>query len=574
MGIIAPSSGGTTGAAQGIISTTPEQFGAKRDGKFIADAKIGAGLSALTSATANFTQADVGKYITICSANSAALSEEAVVAEAKRQFNSLNTRITAVISATEVTLETAAVTSVENAFALYATDDTVAIEKAITEAVSKCQANGSYYCEVIFSIGIYGVAGELKTTQKGYSQIPLPLIKCKKEATVADGQKVTIKFKGTTDPTALPLWFQKVPQQQGCTLFSFGPRAAGEQKLTSSLGQPEYSAAFGCPSMIGGPSAEQGFVSEEYSNIHPILEGMTTSHCSNSTITSWDFEGCASASAPFNADYALGIPGYIGEGNKYLEKFPENTNEFVKPWAGYEKAFITKQKPATALRMPGRGNNDNSYVGNHTVEGHTAGIVIGEHGYHARLSIIYGVMGITFSRNGPSLHPTLIGYASVEGCTFGVYGPSAGETYMEIQQLDTEGAGGRWTRTADIYDSTNHLIGKIATFVTAKPVKMTGGKFIKVVDLAYAPGAIATNGYGVPVVPATAEAFTDGFFRDAQITIKAPAAQAVTEISIDGVAKPLEIAAGKSAIIQKPSGKSITLVYAGAEKPTWTWDLF
>lgn len=566
---------GGTGAAAGAIQVTPEKFGAKRNGKVVYDGAIAAGSKIVHSATAHFSNAtlDVGKYLVINSAGAAALEEEKAVAEAKRQHNSLCARIVAVLSETEVEVDTAATTEVNNAFCLYATDDTQAFISAIASGVLQAQGS-SAYVEVVCSMGIYGVAGELLKTQKGWAQIPLPLIECTKGGGTAQGPKVTVKFKGTSDNTALPLWFQKVPQQQGAVMFSFGPRKPGELGLESSTGQPAYSAAFGCPAMVGGPSAEQGFTSEEYSNMHVVVEGVTTSHPCNSTITPWELEGIASAALPYNMNSALGIPGFIGEGNKYLEKYPENINEFVKPWAGFEGGFLVKLKPACAVRMPARGNNDNSLVGNHTCEGHTCGIVVGEHGFHGRMSIVYGVIGITFAKIGPSLHTTLIGYASVEGCTFGVYGSAAGETNLEIQQLDTEGAGGRWSRIADIYDPLNHLTGRITTFVTAKPIKLTGGKFIKVIDMTRAPGALATNGYVTPVVGATTEAITDEFFRDAQITITAPAANAVTAIAIDGVSKPLEIAATKSLTITKPSGKSIALTYAGAEKPTWTWELF
>ena len=115
----------------------PEHYGALGDGKVAADVSTAATSKVITSATAAFTAADVGKHIMINGANGAAAAP-------------LITTITSYQSATQVTLTAAAGATASNCAAVWATDDTAAINSAITAAKIYALAN-DFFAEVLFA---------------------------------------------------------------------------------------------------------------------------------------------------------------------------------------------------------------------------------------------------------------------------------------------------------------------------------------------------------------------------------------------------------------------------------------
>jgi hypothetical protein len=101
-------------------------YGALGNGNITADAAMTATSATLTSASANFTSADVGKLVQVRGAG-------AVVGSATTD---LNTTISAYVSATQVTLATAARTTVSAAQLVYGSNDSTAIQAAITAAAA------------------------------------------------------------------------------------------------------------------------------------------------------------------------------------------------------------------------------------------------------------------------------------------------------------------------------------------------------------------------------------------------------------------------------------------------------
>jgi hypothetical protein len=508
---------------------------AKHDGKLLTNAEITTGTKILKSTSKSFVSTDVGKYLAVNSAGEQA-KVEGVVPGSKIQNNTLCSRIAAFINSEEVELETAASNTVTGALCVYATDDTEAIQKAINKAVALAQSTGIGYCEVWFSHAIYGTAGELKTggTTLGNAQITLPVIECTSSGTAAQGQKITLVLKGSSESSALPLWYQKVPQQAGAMLFSFGPRAAGETKLASKHSQPAYSITNGRPAVIGGPTEEQGFKNLKYSNMMVVVQGLTMSAPSNSSLSGITLGGVAQASIPSFGSFALGIPSYVEE------HYSEGVNEFVLPWAGFEGEFSAHKRPAVALEMPARGNNDNSLLGTHCVEGHTCAVEIGEHGWHSKMVSVYCLMGMTFSREG-FLHPSAIGYMSVEACPFGIYAPTVTkEVFLKIDMFDTERAisGSRWITVQEIYDPESKIVGECGYFsfnsTFAAPPKISGARLLAIKSINYGPGRLLSNGITQPAVPANKGTLYNLYYRDALVTIKTAAASAV-KVTVDGV---------------------------------------
>lgn len=539
-------------AAQPFPVELPENNGALGNGKLVTDAAIESGKKIVKSPSKLFATAIVGQYIAICAAGNQAKVEEKAPEVAKEQHNALTTVITKVTSSEEIEIETAAEHTVVGALALFATDDTVAIQTAINNAVSKAQA-GAGYCEVWFSQKTYGIAGELKTggITEGNAQITLPVIESTSAGTAAQGQKITLNLRGSSDSSALPQWYQKVPQQAGALLFSFGPRATGETKLANSHAQPAYSTVNGRPSMLGGPAPEKGYENLKYSNMMPIITGLTISAPSNSTMTGVELNGVSNASIVSLGSYALGIPGLVGEA------YANGVNQFVIPWAGLEGEFGAHLRPATALGMPGRGNNDNSFLGTHSAEGHTCGLESGEHAWHSAVRAIYCLIGMTATQTSYE-HASSFGYVSIEACQFGIYTPNTGGFTWSITLLDFEE-----NAIFDVYDPNNKLHGQIFLFSKAIPPAVKGGLTCKFVMLNNAAGKIE-----VPPTAAELEAgYTNKYFRDIVISIVN-----AEKIEIDA-ALQLIPAAGAATTVILPSGKEIKVTKIAGKTIESKWTL-
>jgi hypothetical protein len=123
-----------------VINVMDPAYGAKGDGKHVNDGAITTGTATLTSATAGFTAADVGKLCYVAGAGAAGAQ--------------LATTISAFTNSTTVTLAANASTTVSGAAVDYGTDDTAAINAAIT-AVPTAGAT------IVVPIGVFMVTSSL-----------------------------------------------------------------------------------------------------------------------------------------------------------------------------------------------------------------------------------------------------------------------------------------------------------------------------------------------------------------------------------------------------------------------------
>ncbi len=115
-------------------------YGATGNTRIVADGAITSGLKVLTSLTANFTTADIGKLITVKGAGVAG----AILGTSIASFN----------SSTSVTLTASAGSTVSAAVTIYGTDDLAAINLAIAAATP---TGGT----VFFPPGGYGITGSI-----------------------------------------------------------------------------------------------------------------------------------------------------------------------------------------------------------------------------------------------------------------------------------------------------------------------------------------------------------------------------------------------------------------------------
>ena len=133
-------------------------YGATLNGKTVTDGAITATTATLTSNTAGFTSADVGKLIQVRGAGTGS------------PVTDLNTTISAFTNSTTVTLALAAGTTVTGATTKYGTDDYTAVQAAITAAQA---VGGTVYSPAGLSFHgtEYSITGPMRWTGSGSGSI-------------------------------------------------------------------------------------------------------------------------------------------------------------------------------------------------------------------------------------------------------------------------------------------------------------------------------------------------------------------------------------------------------------------
>lgn len=152
------------------------------------------------------------------------------------------------------------------------TDYTQALRDAIDDAVAQAQADGSNVAEVLAYPKTYTFGGALQQggARKANAQIPLPYID------PAVSKKMTLMIRCPAVPGAP--WAtggQTSNQRTGCV-------------FQSTLAGATYSATYGIPSFIGGPTHVQAG-SSEFSNILIGMDGIRVVLPANPSITGLDF---------------------------------------------------------------------------------------------------------------------------------------------------------------------------------------------------------------------------------------------------------------------------------------------
>lgn len=492
-------SGGNKGIAPGSFWVT--SYGAKGNGKAVGDGAMSSSVNTttLTSATAGFTAADVGKVIIVNGAGAAGVP--------------LSTTISTFTNATTVILAAAAATTVSNASVVWGTDDSAAINSAVSAAVTSGVNN---YGEVFFPPGIYMVAAA--TTKggatQGNAQIPLPVI-----ATGAS-QKFALSLTGAKDGSSWVHWDQSIPQTSGATIVS------------TLVGQT-LDGTWGAPSIIGGPTvAVNG--SDTYSNMRITVDGLRVMAPYNPSVVGFDFKFLAqmhikTASALAFASTAGGTP--------LITTVPTNSI-------------------GMGLRSPSNGNNDANLVWDYGCQGFYYGLQISEHFSATRIACVYTNVGMIAINGGGSFHGASIVNYNAEATTTALQmlGTGGSSFPLNIDAMSVE------TITTDIDDASNLLRGQINWNNIANTAPVTSGAGnVRIVSCNNSNGPGAKT---PPGVPATTVALVNPFWRDAAVTITGGA---VTVVKVDATTTNLV----PPCTVYVPTGKSIALTYTSA--PTWVW---
>lgn len=427
------------------------------------------------------------------------------------------------------------------------TDDTQAIIDCINAAVTAAQADGTNYAEVQFSAGIYQLSKALTraaATQTN-AQIPLPLI--------ADTlPKVTLVLKGSQEASALPHWNQTDSQTSGVV-------------LRTSLTAQTYDGTWGPPAIMAGPSIEKGYgagYNGNFSNMMLVLDGITFMCPLDGTLDGVNAIGIAEMAFGTLNFKSVGYPA-AGAGTYTLPT--------AGIWAGTP---APNNYFATALRMPGTGNNAIAYGRSLSVENWLCALEPCEHASIDNFRAIYCNIAVHMFQT--ATHAAHLKNVLIEGCRTFFYGDvqytASGEpnAWLKVDCMDWEVFNAPFALVNWFYDPSGRVLGEVnytpfgGVWTAQHPV--IGGNVstttrCKIKDITAITGDPASGAIAAPAIPATTVAIYNPFHRDAACTV---AGGTVTVIAVDGQATG--IIAGTVLV---PAGRTIALTYTVA--PTWKW---
>jgi hypothetical protein len=494
------SGSGSGGPPGRRVELSPEDFGAKCDGRAVDAVSIAESSANLTATGAAFTAADVGKTIAVYGAGLQAHGFAHV------------TTIASVQSATAVTLTAPAAGTVAASRAVYGTDDSVAIEAAIAEIVTRGITDRSYAGRLWCSNGIYMLtrAPQLGGAYNSHAQVRIP--------TIADtAQKFDLGIVAGSAGGTFGHWNQTVPQKAGAVFYSTSVGVASD-------------GTYGPPCMVAGPTP-------------------TAATWSNMLLTVDGLQFVAQRNPGLTALHA----GRIGQLHiKSLGVVADMTP------AEMNVAALTNDL-GLGVRVPAVGNNHYVMIDRLAVEGFYYGMTITDHLTAGTLVMVYCNTAIFVSSGGAAEHGVTIANLGVEASSTVIEGSFSSDARFPIfvGQCNIETSEGTTFK-----DTNSGFVGTInfSDNTRAAPTT-TGCNNVKIVDLVRPPGAVAAP--DTPAVPATTVALKNPFFRDAFVHV---AGGTVTAIAVDG--RTTGVTSGMVAV---PNAKTIAITHSSA--PTWVWTL-
>jgi hypothetical protein len=508
----------------------PEAYGAKGDGKVIGDVVTNS-TTTITSATANFTSADVGKHIMIHGANGSSSGP-------------LITTISSVTNSTTAVLASAAGASVSNCPAVYGTDDTAAVASAVTAAGNFALGTsgsgagfGGYFAEVIFGAKIYVLAsgptqtGNGSTTPTFNAQIPLPY-----PAPAGTSQKLVIALTGAGDAGFTQYWGSTIPDLAGTCLVSM--LAAGNT--------PD--PTFGQQCVIGGPSSAAGFASingnQAFANVKAVVKGISVWLPIWTNIYAYDFMFLSQMAVRQSSAHIFALTGVNGGPQPYISNL----------------GSALQNSSGTGFRGPTNQNNDDVVMDDVTAQGYNCGFRLNDHFTASRMAAIYHDVAVYLMPIGGVNHMVSIQSLSAEGYNGGIKVGGSGGTMQADIRMDAENASVAY----DIQDDNNQLRGVIRFRDPADgrfPV-VQGAADVKIICDELGPGYWP----GAPSVPSSGTGQQNTSWRDAWVVITGGT---VSAVAVDGQATGFTLSTGQAAAVRVPAGKTIAVTYSVA--PTWKW---
>jgi hypothetical protein len=379
--------GGSSSAAWKFDVT---QYGALGNTRVVNDGAMTTGSSTLTSATAVFTAADVGRYVSVKGA-------------AATGVTTLIATITARNSATSVTLSAANASggNVTAAAVFVGSDDTAAIQSAIDAAEAYLATHS--YAQVYFPPLGFTVAGPLNNTKNGNGQLAFG-------AYPMTGNQKILHFAGSSAGASVRSWLQTVPLMSGSCIISLGVFA-------SAPAQTANINADGNPAVISGPNEGWGYgVAANFSNMMASITDLSiyTTHSSfGLTYGAANLWGCAKA---------------------HIDNFSYGTSGTVaSPSTDYTSPGTFGTGLSVGLLLPAPGNNDHVVARNVSCNGgYTYAMFCTEHAIVERYMALYCWAGLVavgnYAGSVGSVHAMDILSASIEACTNQIFIMGAGSS--------------------------------------------------------------------------------------------------------------------------------------------------
>lgn len=384
-----------------LFNVTDPAYGAKGDAKVIADGAITTGTAVLTSPSNGFASATPGMYVSVKGAGPTGVTTHIAQIASKQNDG-------------QVTLAASAATSVTGAIVIFGTDDTAAIQAAVTAAETYLATHT--YAQVFFPPRPFIVAGALNNTRSGNGQIVFGPF-------AATGHKRILEFRGETDgAAAVRHWQQTIPQHAGSCLLSLGV-------FSSTSAQISNINADGNPAVLCGPNEGWGYgVAAAFSNMQVVIKNLAilTTH------------------SAYGLTY--GAANLYGVANAHIENFGYGTAGVV-PGSDYTSPGVFGSGLSIGLLLPAPGNNDHIVAKNIGCGGgYTYAAFVTEHLVMDRYMALYCwaglvVVGNYFGSVG-SVHALKVLSASIEVCISELYimggGSSGIGPIIDIDQLSTE----------------------------------------------------------------------------------------------------------------------------------------
>jgi hypothetical protein len=411
------------------------------------------------------------------------------------------------------------------------TDDTKAWNDCVAAAVAAAP-------QYNYSVIVEGQSSEyliatppVKGRNYGNAQISIPHVPANQ------GRKITLTFRGPSLASTFLHWDQSAAQSMGLVLHS-----------TFSSGS--YDSTWGVPSILGGPTNLSSAPQDQFatfSNMHIVIEGISTLQPAGASLIGFDFRRIGQASVPDAGSFS----------NR-----SRKTNPPIET--------LTNNDQSVGLVMPFKGNNARSEIGSYTAEGLYSGLIASEHLIADYVGVIYcrralQLAGLTNGDwpNGQRRigdHSIHIGRLLAEAVDYWVYNDSVTTQLV----VDSMGGEGTTNFVAHVYDSISGengrggLTGRInlMDIFQQYPV-VEGNTSLRIINDGVLPGAA----YSTPNVPSSGTALRNPFWRDATVAISGGS---VSSIKVEGV--ELGVTSG---LIPLATGQRITITYSSA--PTWRW---
>jgi hypothetical protein len=301
-------------------------------------------------------------------------------------------------------------------------DDTPNLRAAVNAALAYMAANQGY-AEIWLDPVLYTLSSATlkNSTNQGNSQLPLNPV-----GNSGPCQRLVIRSTGGGAPP-------------NPNFAATGAQLGAGPVLLSTLTGQSNDGTWGAPSVMGGPTPQQGWGynggSPNFSNLMIDTEGITVmTQGPNPTMIGFDFRGLTK----MNATGASLVDATVSQ---------MSSTQPTNNWA-------------LGLCSPDVGNSDLSDIGTWTSYGYAWGLELSEHANAKRITAVYCAQGVALNA-GAGQRGFYIGYLSAESNGSHVVSYGGSSAPLVIGHMDVEGTAHYGGSGYDIDDTGGTLYGRV-----------------------------------------------------------------------------------------------------------------